>query len=61
MSSKFSFVLSVLLVGFGLLMLYRGLTEKSGATTMDTALGVVLVVYGVSRYFLYSRMGRPRH
>ena len=60
MSSKFSFVLSVLLVVFGILMIHRGLAEKSAGMNADTALGIVLVIYGVSRYFLYSRLGRPR-
>ncbi len=60
MSSKFSFLLSVLLVLFGILMMYRGLAQKTGEMNTDTALGVVLIVYGISRYFLYSRLGRPR-
>lgn len=60
MSSKFSFVLSVLLVVFGLLMIYRGVAEQAHALNVDTALGIILVVYGVSRYFLFSRFGRPK-
>jgi len=58
-SSKFNFVLSALLVVFGLLMIYRGLAVKTAPMNVDTALGIVLVIYGVSRYFLYSRLGRP--
>lgn len=60
MSSKFSFILSVLLVLFGLFMVYRGLTAGTTAMNLDTAMGTLLVVYGISRYFLYSRLGRPR-
>lgn len=60
MSSKLSLVLSVVLVVFGLIMIHRGLAEKTTAINADTALGIVVVVYGVSRYFLYSRLGRPR-
>lgn len=59
--SRFSFLISIILVGFGLVMIYRSLTGKSADVNMDTALGIVLVIYGVSRYFLYSRFGRPRH
>lgn len=58
MSSKFNFVLSALLVVFGILMISRGIAE-SKTLNVDTALGIVLIVYGVSRYFLYSRIGRP--
>lgn len=60
MSGKFSFVLSALLVVFGLLMIYRGVAENGHTLNADAALGIVLVVYGVSRYFLYSRFGRPK-
>lgn len=58
--SKFNIALSALLFVFGLLMIYRGLVEKATAKNVDVALGIVLVIYGVSRYLLYSRMGRPR-
>jgi hypothetical protein len=53
-------ILSVLLVLFGLLMTYRGLAEKTAGMNVDLALGIILVVYGISRYFLYSRSGNPR-
>ena len=56
---KFNFVLSALLVIFGLTMLYTGLHAKTPRMNSNTALGIVLVVYGVTRYFLYSRFGRP--
>lgn len=59
MSRKFTFVLSALLVVFGLLMLYSGVHERAVKMNANTALGIVLIVYGITRYFLYSRLGRP--
>lgn len=59
MSRKFNFVLSALIVVFGLLMLYTGIAERAAKMNTNTALGIVLVVYGITRYFLYSRLGRP--
>lgn len=60
MSRKFNFVLSAFLVVFGILMIYTGLQEKAKSLNVNTALGIVLVVYGVARYFLHSRFGGPR-
>lgn len=60
MGRNLSVVLSVLLVLFGLLMLYTGMHDRAEKANVDTALGVVLIVYGIARYFLFSRMQRPR-
>ena len=47
-------LLSVLMVVVGVVLLWRS-TGGGVTTNMQGALGVVLVVYGVARYVLWSR------
>ena len=59
MTSKFNIVVSALLVIFGLVMIRMGLHETTARLNANSGLGIVLVVYGITRYFLYSRFSRP--
>ena len=52
-------VVSAIMVIFGIIVIVSGRGESGAQASMPLAIGIILVVYGVTRFILYSRSGRP--